>query len=52
MFYFRLGKLSQIVNDQLSPNVSKFIMFVEVYIQKLILCPKIQIIIVIVYILA
>lgn len=29
---FRLVKLSEIVNDQLSPNVSKFIMFVEVCI--------------------
>jgi len=28
--FFRLGKLSEIVNDQLSPNVSKFIMFIEV----------------------
>lgn len=26
-----MGKLSEIVNDQLSPNVSKFIMFIEVY---------------------
>lgn len=29
---FRLGKLFEIINNELSPNVSKFIMFVEVNI--------------------